>query len=53
MMVSAEPNNQTGPLLDLALNTATCSMFGQSVSDQALANAAPLLNRDALKSILN
>lgn len=53
MMVSAEPNNQTGPLLDLALNTATCNMFGQNVSDQALADAAPLLSRNDLDSILN
>ena len=53
MMVSAEPNNQTLPLLDLALNTATCNMFGQNVNDQALANAAPLLSRNELKSILN
>ena len=53
MMVSAEPNNQTGPLLDLALNTATCNMFGQNVGKQALSSAAPLLSRNDLKSSLN
>ena len=53
MAVSTEPNGQTGPLLDLALNTATCNMFGQNVNDQALATAAPLLNRNDLKSVLN
>lgn len=53
MMVSAEPNNQTGPLLDLALNTATCNMFGQNVGKQALASAAPPLSSNDLKSILN
>ena len=53
MMVSAEPDTQTGPLVDLALNTATCNMFGQNVNDHALANTAPLLSNKALKSMLN
>ena len=52
MMITAEPDGQTGPLLDLALNTATCNMFGQNVGP-ALESAAPLVSRNNFKSLLN
>jgi D-alanyl-D-alanine carboxypeptidase len=53
MMVSAEPDAQTGPLLDLALNTATCNMFGQNVNDQAMESTVPLLRTKNFDSFLN
>jgi len=53
MMVSAEPDARTGPLLDLALNTATCNMFGQNLNDQAMGSTVPLLRTKSFDSFLN
>ncbi|HEY5878045.1 MAG TPA: serine hydrolase domain-containing protein [Nakamurella sp.] len=52
LMMSADPDAQTGPLLDLALTTATCDMFGQNITEQARANSAPLLRAADLNTAL-
>ena len=37
LMISTEPNAQTGPLLDLTQSTAICQMLGQDITAAAAA----------------